>query len=131
MGWEGIVEMGRQDNYQTTTRTNVLILALDPAAFHAHFPPRLEAQAKGEGPISVAVAAEVRVRSVTRMDFEEALKMTLPSTHKADEYRARVGYSVASEHGIGVRLQVTPAREFRCLSDEDSAKDKGGLGRQL
>ena len=92
MGWEGIVEMRKQDNYQTTTRTNVLILALDPAAFHAHFPPRLEAQAKGEGPSSVAVAAEVRVRSVTRMDFEEALKMTLPSTHKADEYRAKVGW---------------------------------------
>jgi len=40
----------------------------------------------------------VYVRSVTRADFEEALKLTQPSTQKADEYRLKVGRSGGTGH---------------------------------
>ncbi len=53
---------------------------------------RLAAVARGEGPASLTAAsssAEVRVRSVTRADFEAALEVTRPGTAQADEYHAR------------------------------------------
>jgi hypothetical protein len=53
---------------------------------------RHAAQSRGEEPSTLTASdvGEVRVRILTRLDFEEALKVTHPSVHKAEEYQAKV-----------------------------------------
>jgi len=52
---------------------------------------RHAAQSRGEEPSTLTASdvGEVRVRILTRLDFEEALKVTHPSVHKAEEYQAK------------------------------------------
>ncbi|GAX73233.1 hypothetical protein CEUSTIGMA_g686.t1 [Chlamydomonas eustigma] len=52
---------------------------------------RQAAQSRGEEPSTLTAAdvGEVRVRVLTKLDFEEALKVTHPSVHKAEEYQAK------------------------------------------